>query len=123
MLRLDEERSKLTTFETHLGRFRFLRMPYGLKVCPEIFQARMHSALSGLKGVFCIADDVLITGSGATVAEATLDHNQNLHAFFERCCNKGLKLNIDKLQLNCDKLTFCEHELTCTGVRPDPRKV
>ena len=123
MLKLDEDSSKLTTFETHMGRFRWLRMPYGLKICPEVFQARMHDALSGLKGVHCIADDVLITGSGDTVAEATVDHNRNLRAFFDRCREKGLKLNRDKLQLNRDTLTFCGHELTRTGIRPDKRKV
>jgi len=37
----------------------------------------MHAALTGLNGIACIADDVLITGSGATLAEATLDYNRN----------------------------------------------
>ena len=123
MLKLDDESSKLTTFETHSGRYRWLRLPYGLKICPEVFQARMHGALSSLNGVFCIADDVLITGSGSTMTEATADHNRNLRAFFDRCRDTGIKLNKDKLQLNREKLTFCGHELTRDGVRPDPRKV
>ena len=62
---------------------------------------------------------MLSTGSGDTVAEATVDHNRNLRAFFNRCHEKGLKLNRDKLQLNRDTLTFCGHELTRTGIRPD----
>jgi len=90
MLKLDDESSKLTIFETHMGRYKWLRMPYGLSICPEVFQARMHEALAGLNGVHCIADDVLITGLGDTVTEATTDHNRNLHAFFERCREKGL---------------------------------
>ena len=42
---------------------------------PELFQARLNNALAGLKGVACIADDILIAGSGDTKADATADHN------------------------------------------------
>jgi len=48
MLKLDEQSSYLTTFETLFGRFRWLRCCYGISPSPEIFQARMHAALSGL---------------------------------------------------------------------------
>ena len=34
MLKLDNESSKLTTFETPYGRYRWLRLPMGLSVCP-----------------------------------------------------------------------------------------
>ena len=122
-IRLDDESSKLTTFETPNGRYRWLRMPFGISPAPEIFQARMHEALAGLNGVNCIADDVLISGSGANVKEATVDHNRNLRAFLQRCREKGIKLNRSKLQLNRESMVFCGHELTQHGVRPDQRKV
>ena len=34
MLKLDNESSKLTTFETPYGRYRWLRLPMGLSVSP-----------------------------------------------------------------------------------------
>jgi hypothetical protein len=58
-LKLNEQSSYLTTFETPFGRYRWLRMPYGISAASEIFQARMHAALSGLTGFHCIADDIL----------------------------------------------------------------
>ena len=122
-LMLDEESSRLTTFETPFGRWRWLRMPNGIKPAPEIFQARMHAALSGLKGVECIADDILIAGAGATEEEAMEDHNRNLRALLDRCRERGIKLNADKLKLNRQSIIFCGHELTRSGVRPDPRKI
>ena len=54
MLQLDKESSTLTTFETPFGRFRWLRLPMGLKVSPEIFAARIQAALSGLQGVIAL---------------------------------------------------------------------
>ena len=79
----------MTTFETPFGRYRWLRLPFGISPAPE---STRHQALEGLKGVACIADDILIAGAGETEAEATVDHNRNL----DRCREKGLKLNRKK---------------------------
>jgi len=54
MLQIDRESSMLTTFETPYGRYRWLRLPMGLKVSPEVFAARIQAALAGLKGVYAI---------------------------------------------------------------------
>lgn len=40
-LKLDEQSSLLTTFETPFGLYRWLRIPYGISPAPIIFQARM----------------------------------------------------------------------------------
>ena len=122
MLKLDEPSSYLTTFETPFGRFRWLRCCYGISPAPEIFQARMHAALSGLNGVHCIADDILVAGSGDTVTDAERDHDRNLLALLERCRQKGIKLNRSKLCLHRESTRYMGHLLTSSGLRPDPRK-
>ena len=83
----------------------------------------MDQALEGLKGVHCIADDILVVGSGATVSEAEVDHDQNLLALLHLCRQKGIKLNEKQLCLKRQDTTYMGHELTMNGVRPDPRKV
>ena len=40
-IHLDDASSHLTTFNTHKGRYRFLRMPFGLKMAQDVFQMRM----------------------------------------------------------------------------------
>jgi hypothetical protein len=122
-LKLDESSSHFTTFETPFGRMRWLRLPFGVSPAPEIWQARIHAALSGLKGVYCIADDILITGSGSDIATAEHDHDKNLIALLDRCREKGLKLNKEKFRLNRESTSFMGHRLTASGLSPEPQKV
>ena len=65
-VRLDEESSRLTTMITPFGRFRWARLPFGLKVSSEIFQRKLVDALCGLDGVFTIADGITVAGCGRT---------------------------------------------------------
>jgi len=83
----------------------------------------MHAALSGMKGMHAIADDILIAGSGDTIAEAQRDHDANLLALLERCRQKNIKLNRAKLCLNRETTRYMGYLLTSSGLRPDPRKV
>ena len=123
MLKLDKESSMLTTFETPFGRYRWRRLAMGLSVSPEIFAARIQAALSGLKGVYCIADDILITGSGDDVSSATYDHDADFIAMLDRCRQKGVKLNKEKLKMNRQSVSFMGHVLSPEGLRTDSRKV
>ncbi|XP_064099353.1 uncharacterized protein LOC135210375 [Macrobrachium nipponense] len=63
-IRLDEESSKLTTMITPFGRYRWARLPFRLKVSSEIFQRKLNEALEGLRGVYCVADDIVVVGFG-----------------------------------------------------------
>ena len=47
---LDEESSYLTTFNIPSGRFRLLRMPFGLKMSQDIFQKKIYQAFENCKG-------------------------------------------------------------------------
>ena len=96
---LDDESSLLTTFNTPYGRYRWLRLPFGLSVSPEIFQKRVIQTLEGLEGVLNIADDILIYGVGDSQVEANADHDKKLEALLQRCRERGIALNRDKLKL------------------------
>ena len=120
---LDEYSSKLTCFNTPHGRFRWLRMPFGLKSATEEYARRQAQALEGLEGVKIIADDLLIFGVGATQEEAIIDHNNRLRQLMQRCQQVGLKLNKDKAQLGLTQIPFLGHVISDSGLLPDPRKI
>lgn len=120
---LDNESSRLTAFETPFGKFRWLRLPFGVSVSPEIFQRRLLEVLDGLEGIACIADDILVYGCGNTVAEAKTDHDKKFYALLERCRNCNIRLNRSKLKLHQTSVKFMGHELSSNSINPDPGKV
>ncbi|CAC5365064.1 unnamed protein product [Mytilus coruscus] len=60
-LKLDEDSSKLTCFNTSFGRYRFLRAPFGIKSIPVIFQRVMTEIMENIEGAEVIADGILIS--------------------------------------------------------------
>ncbi|XP_068717040.1 uncharacterized protein [Montipora capricornis] len=75
-IELDDSSSFLTTMHTPIGRYRWLRMPFGVSLIPEEYQRRQHEALEGLVGVVNKADDILVFGSGDSIEEAEKDHDK-----------------------------------------------
>ena len=59
-VKLDQDSSILTTFNTPFGRYNWTRMPFGISPAGEIFQRRLDQAIEGLGRVRTVADDVLI---------------------------------------------------------------
>lgn len=73
-IKLTEESAKLTTFNTVLGRYRFFRLPFGLKLAQNEFQQKVNEIYEGLQVVTAIVDDILIYGKNKD------EHDKNLCA-------------------------------------------
>ena len=54
--KLLDESSYKTTFNTPFGRFRWMRMPFGICSAPEVWQRTMHAFVEDLDGVEDILD-------------------------------------------------------------------
>ena len=120
-IELDDESSRLTTFQTPWGRHCWFRMPYGISPAPEYL--KLDQNLQGLPGIYRIADDLLITGQGDTKEDADKDHDANLVRLFQRCRERNIKLNKAKFDFKCQQVTFIGHLLSSEGVKPDPWKI
>ncbi|KAJ8378650.1 hypothetical protein AAFF_G00237740 [Aldrovandia affinis] len=122
MCKLDYESSLMTTFWTPWGRKRWLKLPFGVSVAPEVYQRKQHELLAGLKGIEPIADDILVVGCGDTDKEAESDHDAKLVALMERCREVKLRLGLKKLQFKVAEVQFHGHILSSAGLKPDPEK-
>lgn len=115
-IELDEDSSFLTTFNTPIGRFRWLRLRSGIKCAPEIFQRIIDQMLEDLSGATCIMDDILIA------APTMKEHDEILHKVIERDTSYNLKLNFEKCHIQQSTVPYVGHLVTANGLKPDPAK-
>lgn len=59
---LDEESSKLLTFNAPCGRYRFLQIPYGIHLASKICQVRISKIIADIEGCTNAQDDIIIWG-------------------------------------------------------------
>ena len=116
-LKVDQDSSKLLTFNTCFGRYRYLRLPFGISPAPEIYQRRMHEMFDDIEGVEIIMDDILVHGRTES------EHDARLKEVLLRCRDKNLKLNPKKIKLRTNQVKYIGHILSENGIHTDPEKV
>lgn len=116
-IKLSEESSYLTAFNSPLGVYRYLRCPYGLNVSGDFLVRALEEALMGLEGVATIVDGICVWGSTRE------SHDRNLIAVLERAFNKGIRFNSSKLEVGLTEIIYFGHVLTSQGLKADPAKI
>jgi hypothetical protein len=116
-IHLDDDSSYATTFNTPFGRYRYLRLPFGLKCSQDIFQMRMDQITEGLPGVIAIHDDICVFGH--TKAE----HDRNLLGLMQRAIDTGLVFNSSKCSIAKSEIHFFGMKFTADGIQPDESKI
>ena len=89
----------------------------GTVVAQDIFQSKLDSIFIGMEGVTGIADDMAIEGRDE------MEHDRNFLAFMEKCMNKNLTLNSEKIQFKQSQVSFCGQCWSKHGISPDPKKI
>ena len=116
-IRLSDESSGLTTFNTPFGRYKYLRMPMGIKSSSDVFQRKMTEIFGDIEGVEIVIDDVLV--HGATREE----HDMRLRKVLQRAREANLKFNKSKCKIAASEVSYIGHKLTDQGVQPSDDKV
>ena len=116
-IEVDEESSKLLTFNTPFGRFSFQRLPFGIHSASEICQAKIAEILEGIEGALNSQDDIIIWGSDkAELAARTTKVLDSIRS-------SGLKLNKEKCIFEAQTTTFLGHKMSANGIEADPAKI
>ena len=79
---------------------------FGISPAPEEFQLRLNEAIEGLDGVRTVADNIIVFGVGDTKGASLRDHDTKFLNLLERCRQKHITLNKDKLKFKLHELSY-----------------
>lgn len=116
-VKLDEASSRLCTFNTPFGRYRFLRLAFGINSAPEVFHRTVRQLFEGIEGVETYIDDLLIWG------ETKQQHDERLRQVLERARVKNFKLNKEKCRVGLEEIKYLGHVFSKEGLKPDQSKI
>lgn len=116
-IKLSEKASHLCTFSTPFGNYRFLRLPFGLKVAAQLFQKFNDMNFRDLAGVTVYIDDILIA------ADTQDEHDAILHRVIERAKQKNVKFNKEKFQFCLPSVKYLGHIMSANGITVDPERI
>lgn len=109
-LPLSTNSQKLTTISTHKGLFMYKRLSYGVASAPGILQRKMESMLSGIEGVGCFFDDIVVSGVNKP------EVNDRLHKVLRKLDFAGLTVRKDKCEYYKTKITFLGYSIDEKGL-------
>lgn len=116
-IELDEKASRLCTFSTPFGCYRFKRFPLGLKMGPELCQKYNTELFGHIGGVVIYLDDITVTG------RTKAGHDEALQKVVEIATQKGVKFNSKKLQYCKRAVIYVGHVFSKAGIQNDPDRL
>jgi hypothetical protein len=108
-----------TAFNTHIGKYEWRVLPFGLTNAPSVFQSAMNRVFGKYLNKFvCVyLDDILV------YSKTEEEHYQHLELVLQTLHQHGLRARRKKCDFFKPELKFLGHIVSAQGMRPDPAKV
>ncbi|UYV64396.1 hypothetical protein LAZ67_3000523 [Cordylochernes scorpioides] len=107
----------LLVMTTPFGKFRYNRLPFGLKIPAQIFVEKMTNIFRDSFQNITYVDDLLI------YADTIQEHNKKLKGILEKAKEKNIKFDLTKAQICLTKVRFLGHVISQNGIDPEPNKI
>ena len=112
-IRLEEKSKEVTTINTPFGRYRFNRLPYGIKNFPAVLQREMEKMIGEHPNIIVFQDDILI---GAEQQQELTKLRQEVLSKLQMA---EVVFNESKSIMETREVSFLGHILNEQGIRPD----
>ena len=116
-IKLAKHSQKYTTFNTPCGRYKYLRLCFGIKSSCEVFQRTVSQILENFDGFEVIADNILIW------RKDTHEHNERLCAVLKRIREANMHLNKAKCKIGLTEVAYVGHVFSPDGLKPSEEKI
>ena len=105
------------TLPANLGKWEFVRCPFGLAQVPAYFQRLVNEVLASFDFAFGYLDDILIYSPDIKT------HLKHLRLVFERLHKANLKLKLEKYSFLKEHIQYLGHIISGDGIAPVPEKL
>lgn len=116
-VKLTKKSTELCHFATPFGTFKFLRLPFGIKTAPSVFQKMNNENFGDIENVVIYFDDILVTG------RTKQEHDKALKKVLDRAREKNVRFNINKAQIACREVKYLGHIFSHNQIKPDPERL
>lgn len=119
-VRLSPESVPLTSFVTPHGQFEFLRMPFGLRNAPSVFQRFVNSIFRKLidsNQILIYMDDIMIATHDIE------EHLSILNEVFQLIREHGLQLKLSKCKFFLEQVDYLGYRVDSSGIQPNPENL
>jgi hypothetical protein len=117
-IKLDADAQTLCTIIFPLGKYKYKRLPMGIKVAPDVFQNVMSKLTQGLTYVKTYLDDLLILTN-----YNIQDYLTKLEMVLARLSTVGMRINAEKSKFFTEQNEYLGYWITEKGIQPVHDKV
>jgi hypothetical protein len=119
-IKLDADAQKLCTivFPWGMGKYKYKRLPMGIKIAPDVFQNVMSNLVQDMDYAKTYLDDLLILTNSSFK-----DHLLKLEMVLARLSIAGMRVNISKSKFFAEQIEYLGHWITRQGIQPIRNKV
>ncbi|KAJ8881679.1 hypothetical protein PR048_018165 [Dryococelus australis] len=112
-IKLHESSTNYRTCITHWGRYKFLRLPYGICSAPEVFHSKFSEVFEVLPGGLMYTDDIIFWGTSKE------EYDEHLKAVMERALKNSVRFDKLKCINGFKQVRHMGHIVSARGIHPD----
>jgi hypothetical protein len=119
-IKLDADAQKLCTIVLPLlmGKYKYKRLPMGIKIAPDVFQNIMSKLVQDMEYVKTYLDGLLIP-----TKSSFKDHLLKLEMVLATISTAGMRVNISKSKFFAEHIEYLGYWITRQGIQPIRNKV
>ena len=113
---LDNSSIPKTTFNSPFGKYKYVKLPFGLAHAPAYFQELMTNILKDFNFTMAYLDDIII------FSKTPEEHLTHVRQVFEKLSSAKLPMKLSKCHFFSKEIRYLGHILSTKGIHPLPLK-